>query len=101
MWEGAVREAVRVCDVLGRLYQVYNGPVIDPKKDVTISWGNGILYDEDQTWLDLKSMVAAGMLKPEIAVGWYFDMPYETPEDLQKIREKYMPQLQDLVAGEE
>lgn len=99
MWEGAVREAVRVCVVLGRMYEVYKGPDIDPEKDVTISWGNGILYDEDQVWVELKGMAAAGMLKPEIAVGWYFDMPYETPADLQKIREKYMPEIEEMIAG--
>ena len=96
MWEAAVREAVRVCTVLGRMYQVYSGPDIDPQKGVTITWGNGVLYDEDQTWIDLKAMVAAGMLKPEIAVGWYFDVPHETPEDLQKIREKYMPEIESM-----
>ena len=99
MWEGAVREAARVCDVMGRMYKAYSGPEIDPEKDIVISWGNGILYDEDQEWLDLKGMVAAGMLKPEIAVGWYFDMPHETPADLQKIREKYMPEI-EAMAGD-
>lgn len=101
MWEGAVREAVRVCTVLGRMYQVYKGPDIDPEKDVTISWGNGILYDEDQVWADYKAMVAAGLLKPEIAVGWYFDMPTETPADLEKIRVKYMPEIESLMVGGE
>ena len=101
MWENAVREAIHACDALGRLYKVYKGPQIDPEKDVVISWGNGILYDEDQTWADYKEMVAAGLLKPEIAVGWYFDMPTETPADLQKIREKYMPEIQQMAGGPE
>lgn len=99
MWEDAVRETVRVCSVLGRMYQAYTGPEIDPEKDITISWGNGILYDEDKTWTEYKGMVAAGMLKPEIAVGWYFDMPTETPADLEKIRAKYMPEIESLLAG--
>lgn len=101
MWETAVREAVRLCDVLGHLYKVYSGATIDPIKDVSISWGNGILYDEDQTWADYKAMVAAGMLKPEIAVGWYFDLPTDTPADLQKIREKYMPEVENMAGGTE
>lgn len=96
MWETAVREAVRVCDVLGHTYKFYSGPTLDPVKDVAISWGNGILYDEDKTWTDYKDMVSRGMLKPEIAVGWYFDMPTETETDLQKIREKYMPEVEAL-----
>lgn len=97
MWEAAVREAVRVCAVLGQLYKVYTGPDVDPDKDVAISWGNGILYDEDQVWVDLKGMVAAGLLKPEIAVGWYFDMPTETEADLAKVREKYMPEVESML----
>lgn len=90
-WERAVRECIRVCAILGKLYHVYGGTV-DTEKDIAISWGNGILYDEDQVWTDYKAMVAANMLKPEIALGWYFDMPTETERDLAKIREKYMPQ---------
>ena len=101
MWESAVREGVRVSDILGRTYKVYSGPVVDPAKDVAISWGNGILYDEDQTWADYKDMVARGLLKPEIAVGWYFDMPTETEADLAKIREKYMPEISALGTGDE
>ena len=101
MWDCAVREAVRVCDVLGRMYKVYSGPQIDPKKDVTISWGNGILYDEDKVASEMKAQVAAGMLKPEIYLGWYYDMPTETPADLEKIRAKYMPEIVDEPEGGE
>lgn len=46
-------------------------------------------------------MVARGLLKPEIAVGWYFDMPTETEADLAKIREKYMPEISALGTGDE
>lgn len=102
MWENAVREAVRVCEVLGRLYKVYSGPAIDPEKDVVIDWGNGILYDEDKTWADYMAMVAAGMIRPEIALAWKFNLPWETPDDLAKIREKYMPELEQMTEdGEE
>ena len=84
------------------MYKIYSGPDIDPARDVVISWGNGILYDEDQTWADYKDMVARGFLKPEIAVGWYFDMPIETEADLKKVREKYMPEIQAMEgAGDE
>lgn len=100
MWESAVREAVRVCEVLGRLYKVYSGPAIDPEKDVVIDWGNGILFDEDKTWADYMAMVAAGMIKPEIALAWKFNLPWETPKDMVKIREKYMPELSNMTDGE-
>lgn len=100
MWEAAVREALRVCGILGRLYKIYSGSEIDATQDVAISWGNGILYDEDKTWEDYKDMVARGLIKPEIAVGWRFDMPTETEADLAAIRAKYMPELEQLVGDE-
>lgn len=99
MWEGAVREAVRVCDLLGQMYGLCDSSAVDPDKDISISWGNGILYDEDKVWSQYQAMVAAGLLKPEIAVGWYFDMPTETDADLVKIREKYMPELEQMTSG--
>ena len=37
-------------------------------------------------------MVADGLLKPEIALGWRFQMPADTPEEQEKIRDKLMPQ---------
>lgn len=90
-WERVAREAVRVSNIIGQIYNLTDSTGIDPDKDITVSWGNGILYDEDQVWADYKALVAANMLKPEIALGWYFDMPVETERDLAKIREKYMP----------
>lgn len=100
MWERAVREAVRVCDLLGEMYGLCSGPTVDPETDISVDWGNGILYDEDKTWADYKDMVASGLLKPEIALAWKFNLPWETPEDLANIRETYMPQLEHLTGGE-
>lgn len=60
-----------------------------------MSWigGNGVLFDEEKTWADYKDMVAAGLLKPEIALGWKFNMPRDTEAQLAKIRKKYMPEV--------
>lgn len=90
MWENTVKEVLRVCGVLGQLYKVPGAHEI-PEDAAVINWGNGVLYDEDKTWEDYKSMVAAGLLKPEIAMGWRFNMPTKTEEDLRKIREQLMP----------
>ena len=72
---------------------------VDPKT-ISIGWGNGVLYDEDKVWADYKSMVASGLLRPEIAVGWYFDLPTETPKQLDYIRQRYMPEIEALAGGE-
>lgn len=91
MWENALREAVILCGKLGQLYKIKDAHEVNPD-DISVDWGNGILYDEDKTWADYQSMVAAGLLKPEIAVGWRFGMPTETEADIKKVRERYMPE---------
>lgn len=90
MWENAVAEAVRLCGILGRMYKL---PGVHEVADdaYTVDWGNGVLFDEEKTWADYKDMVASGLLKPEIALGWRFNMPTDTEAQRRKIREKYMP----------
>lgn len=100
MWEDAVRELLATCDRLGRLYRLCGEQAFDPEKDVVIDWGDGVLYNRDKTWTEYQGMVQAGLLKPELALAWYFNLPHETPADLQKIREKFMPELQQLAGGE-
>lgn len=94
-WEEAARETLRLCGILGQLYQVPGAHEVKDD-DVTFDWGNGVLFDEEATWADMKDQVARGLLKPEIAVGWRYGMPYDTPEDLRKIREKYMPEVEQM-----
>lgn len=100
VWTQAVHDTVKLCGILGKLYKVKNAREI-PEDSVTIDWGNGVLFDEEKTWADYVAMVAAGMLKPEIAVGWKFGMPTDTEADLAAIRNKYMPEIERLTAGEE
>lgn len=90
MWEDALKEGVRVAGALARLHRISQAHDID-SDIVSVDWGNGVLYDEDKTWAEYMAMVGSGLLKPEIALGWRFNMPTDTPEDLQAIREKYMP----------
>ena len=99
MWTAAVKEAVRVCGILGQMYKVKGATVVDPDKDVTIDWGNGILYDDDKTWADYMAMVASGMIKPEIALAWKFNLPWDTPKKIEAIRQKYMPEIESMVGG--
>ena len=90
MWEDALREAVRLCGILGQMYHVPGAhDVVDDS--IVVDWGNGVLFDEEKTWADYKDMVSSGLLKPEIAIGWRFNMPADTEAQRRKIREKYMP----------
>ncbi len=90
MWEAALRETVELCICLGRLYGLAGAE--QAVAVVSVDWGNGVLYDEDGTWEVYRQMVADGLIRPEIALGWRFHMPFETEADLQKIRQKLMPE---------
>lgn len=96
MWEDADREALRLCDVLGQLYGLCDAGAFDPVQEVSIGWGNGVLYDADKAWAETMQMVAAGMLRPELALAWKYDLPHDTPGDLAKIRAGYMPGAAEL-----
>lgn len=98
-WEAALRETLRLCAVLGHIYGLCKSAEFDPDS-LVVDWGDGVLYNRDRTWAEYKEMVAARMLKPELALAWYFNLPHETPGDLQKIRENYMPELSSLTGGE-
>lgn len=88
MWEKAVREMVVLCMALARMYRI---AVPTENPTVSVDWGNGILYDEDKTWQDYRQMVSDGLLMPEIALGWRFNMPSDTEEARQVIRKRFMP----------
>ncbi len=88
VWDSALKQMVSLCANLAKLYHL---PVIEDPT-VVVNWGNGILYDEDKTWDDYKDMVARGLLKPEIALGWRFHMPCDTSEQRNSIRKRLMPE---------
>lgn len=82
MWQQALENALLLCGRLGL-------GALDAS--VSVDWGNGVLYDEDQTWEVYQQMVDKGILRPEIALGWRFGLPTETPEQRAYIRKLYMP----------
>lgn len=90
-WERVVREAVRLCGVLGQAHAISGAHAVDDK-NIVISWGNGVLYDEAKTNSELLGQVSAGLLQPERYVGWYHNLPCDTPEERAVIRENYMPE---------
>ncbi len=89
MWERAMRQTVELCCKIASLYNIAQ---IKTVPQVTVDWGNGVLYDEEQTWEAYRTMVKDGLLKPEIALGWRFNMPTDTPCQIAAVREKLMPE---------
>ena len=87
MWQRALMSAMALCTALARLY----GLALPKDNAVAVDWGNGVLYDEERIWEGYLQMVQAGLLKPEIALGWRFGMATDTEDALAAIRKKYMP----------
>ena len=86
-WQDCVDSTLLVCaDLDCSLYG--EGWMPDP---VQIDWGDGVLYDRARVWAEQREMVTDGLLRPEIALAWYYNLPAETEDDLRAVREKYMP----------
>lgn len=98
IWTEGVEEALALCGRLGQLYQVPGAHEIGPG-EAQLSYGDGVLYDRDKVNQEMLTQVQAGLLAPERYLGWYYELPADTPEERAKIRADYMPQLGQL--GEE
>lgn len=99
MWEKAVKDTLVLCGQLGELYKIPGATRIADNQ-ILIDWGNGVLYDKDKERAEIMQWISAGLLKPEIGLAWMLKLPWETPNDLAIIREKYMPEIQELTEGE-
>ena len=95
LWYDSLQDALRLADQIGQVYRLCDATPWDPDA-LTVTWGNGVLYDADKEWAERKEMVQMGLLRPELALAWKFDLPCETDADLAAIRQKYMPELADL-----
>ena len=88
MWEAAQAKTLALCGKLAQLYRLPYPEVMT----ASIDWGNSTLYDEDKIWEEYRQMVSMGLIAPEVALGWRFNLPAATKEERQKIRQMYMPQ---------
>lgn len=87
MWRDCLLKTMALCARLANAYGMDGSPL----PQITVDWGNGVLYDEDKLWEDYKSMVAMGLIAPEVALGWRFGLPVETEADRAAIRRRFMP----------
>lgn len=85
-WRDAAGQAMELCAVMAGLYGLPAGA-----PQISIDWGNGVLYDEDVMWQEYVQMVDKGLIKPEIALGWRFGMQTGTEEERAAVRDKFMP----------
>ena len=91
MWQNGAGQALELCAALGKVYGM-PGLSYDAGKDLTMDWGDGVLFDRTRTWNEYMSMVTSGLLRPELALAWYFDLPHADAAQLAKIRKELMPQ---------
>lgn len=98
MWYDALMETLRITDLWGQTLGLCDAQPVDLEQLLSVSWGNGVLYDADKDWQDTLDMVQAGLLKPELALAKRYDLPCDTPEELEAIRAKYMPEMTQLTA---
>ncbi|MEG0178033.1 MAG: hypothetical protein RR654_00620 [Oscillospiraceae bacterium] len=96
IWYDTLKSALSLCNELGKAYRICDESAFDIEL-LTCKWGNGVLYDARLDWQDMLQMVGAGILKPELALAWKYDLPCETNENLADIRKKYMPELEVLL----
>ena len=87
MWQQALTELLSLCQKLARLY----GLGTYPAPQLQVDWGNGVLFDEDKLWQEYRQMALDGLIAPEVALGWRFNMPAVTEADRAAIRKRYMP----------
>ena len=91
MWQNGAGQALELCAALGKVYGM-PGLSFDAGKDLTMDWGDGVLFDRTRTWNEYMSMVTSGLLRPELALAWYFDLPHADAAQLAKIHKELMPQ---------
>ena len=90
-------DAMQLCAVLGSL----DGNDPHPAAPLTVDWGDGVLYDRARVWQEQQTMVEKGMLRPELALAWYYDLPHETEAELEEIRRRYLPKGENLNGTDE
>lgn len=86
MWEAAQAQMLTLCGKLAALYRL----PFPEEMTVSVDWGNSTLYDEDKIWEEYRQMVSMGLIAPEVALGWRFNLPASTEAERQAIRQKYM-----------
>ena len=59
MWQNGAGQALELCAALGKVYGM-PGLSFDAGKDLTMDWGDGVLFDRTRTWNEYMSMVTSG-----------------------------------------
>ena len=96
MWETALKETVKLCGTLGKLYKVPEAHEVADGQ-IVVDFGNGVLHDEDKVRQEMLAQVQAGLLQPERYIGRCYGLPCETKAQRAKIRKDYMPAAESMI----
>ena len=100
VWTKAAKDAVKLCGILGKLYKIPGARDV-PEDAVAIDFGDGVLYNREKVGQEMLAQVQSGLLAPERYLGWYYNLPCDTPEQRRKIRKEYMPEMAQMEEGGE
>ena len=90
-----LRAALRLGDQIGQAYRLCDASAWSAD-ELTVTWATACCTMPIKSGQKRKELVQMGLLKPELALAWKFDLPAETEADLAEIRKNYMPELKDL-----
>ena len=68
----------------------------DAASELTIDWGDGVLYNRDKVFTEMLAMVSAGVLKADELVAWYYGINSEDEKNAELIKQK-MPEMSNLL----
>lgn len=83
MWEATMCEAIKTIAALGNIYFGW-GYDLEKLPEVAMSWGNGVLYDEEKEYQRLYNAVLDGLVKPEFVVAWLLNKELD-PTDTESV----------------
>lgn len=93
VWTEAVIDALKISQQLMPIYFNTGLKFEDPEEDIVIDYGDGVLYNRTSVFNELYQMTNGGYLKPEMLLAWYYELPHSTPEDIEEIKNKYLPAI--------
>ena len=85
-WTDTVQQAMALCSALGAVYGLDGSRQTVPR----LSTGATAFCMTVRVSGPSSELVDAGLLRPELALAWYFDLPHETEAELAEIRRRFM-----------
>ena len=90
-----IEELAGVWADFGKIYKIKGAKDYEDEL-ISFDFGDGVLYNRDKVFSELLGLCAAGLIKGEVVVAWYYDIDLSTPEGEEAVK-KYMPELDEML----